>query len=90
MQEIKSFNIFQTARVLAVIYAIIASILAVFVALVSLMHGHPGRAILAIIFMPVLYGVGAFIGTAFFCWLYNEVASRLGGVAFVMAPRNEN
>jgi apolipoprotein N-acyltransferase len=87
MNEIKSFNIFQTARVIAVIYAIIASIVAVFVALVTILQGHPGRAILAIVFMPVLYGVGSFVGTAFFCWLYNEVASRLGGIAFELAPR---
>ena len=90
MSEIKSFNIFQTARVVAVIYAIIASVAALFVALVLILHGHPGRAILAILLMPVLYGLGSFVGVSIFCWVYNEVASRLGGVAFELAPRSQN
>lgn len=90
MHEIKSFEIFQTAKVIAVIYAIMASIMAVFVAFMSLLHGHPGRAIMAIVSFPILYGIGSLIVTALFCWLYNEVAGRLGGIAFEFTPRSEN
>jgi hypothetical protein len=90
MHEIKSFEIFQTAKVIAALYTITAAIFGVFVAFMSLLHGHPGRAIMAITFFPILYGIVSFIGTAFFCWLYNEVASRLGGIAFELTPRSEN
>jgi hypothetical protein len=90
MHEIKSFEIFQTAKVMAVLYTIMGAFFAVFVAFMSLLHGHPGRAILAIIFLPILYGIFSFIGTTFFCWLYNEVASRLGGIAFELTPRSGN
>jgi hypothetical protein len=31
-----------------------------------------------------------FIFTAFFCWLYNQVAERFGGIAFELIPRSEN
>ena len=90
MHEIKSFEILPTAKVIAVIYAIMASMLAVVVAFISLLHGRPGRAIMAIVFLPILYGAGSFIVTTLFCWLYNEVASRLGGVAFELTQRSEN
>jgi len=90
MHEIKSFEIFQTAKVIASIYAIIAAISGVIVALISLMHGRPGRAIMALIFFPIGYAVASFIGTAFLCWLYNEVADRIGGVKFEMTPQNGN
>jgi ABC-type spermidine/putrescine transport system permease subunit II len=86
MHEIKSFDILQTSKVIAVMYAIMAAIISVFVAIGALLHGHPGRAILALIFMPILYGIGTFIFAAFFCWIYNQVASRLGGVAFELSP----
>ncbi len=69
MHEIKSIEIFQTAKVIAALYTITAAIFGVFVAFMSLLHGHPGRAIMAIIFFPILYGIVSFIGTAFFCWL---------------------
>lgn len=90
MHELKSFEVLQTARVIGALYAIMASIFAVFIAIFALIHGHPIRAIMAIVFMPILYGVGSFIFTLFFCWLYNELASRLGGIAFVVVPRVEN
>ena len=90
MHEIKSFEIFQTAKVVAVIYAITAAIFGVFFAFMALIQGHPGRALQALIFFPILYAVASFIGTAFLCWLYNEVADRIGGVKFEMTPQNEN
>ena len=89
MHEIKSFQIFQTAKVVAVIYAMMAAIFGVFFAFIALIHGHPGRALQALIFFPILYAVASFIGIAFLCWLYNEVASRIGGVRFEMTPRSE-
>ena len=89
MHEIKSFEIFQTAKVIAVIYAITAAIFGVFFAFMALVHGHPGRAIMALIFFPILYAIASFLGTAFLCWLYNEVADRIGGVKFELTPRSD-
>jgi ABC-type sugar transport system permease subunit len=89
MHEIKSFEIFQTATVIAAIHALTAAIFGVFFAFMALVHGHPGRAIETLIFFPILYAVASFIGAAFLCWLYNEVADRIGGVKFEMTPRSE-
>ncbi len=90
MQEIKSFSIWQTSRVVAVWYAILAWIEGVFGAVGSLIHGHPLQAIFFIIGLPIAVAVLGFIFTAFSCWLYNQVAARFGGIAFELAPRSEN
>ena len=89
MHEIKSFSVWQTSRVVAVLYAILAWIEGVFAALGSLRHGHPLQAIFFIIGFPIAAAVLGFIFTAFLCWLYNQVAERLGGIAFELAPRSE-
>ena len=88
MHEIKSFQIFQTAKVMAVVYAIMAAIFGVLFALGALWHGHPVRAIMAIIFIPILYAIVSFVMVAFLCWLYNEVAKHIGGIAFELTPRS--
>jgi hypothetical protein len=87
--EIKSFGIVQTSIVMALIYAIISEVLSWFFAIGAIAHGHPLRAILLIIGLPILYGVMGFISVAIFCWLYNEIASRIGGMTFELAPRDE-
>ena len=89
MHEIKSFKIFQTARIAAAVYSITAVIFAVVFAIVALLHGHPVRAIMGIIFIPILYGLGGLIMISWFCWVYNQVASRIGGIAFELAPHTE-
>ena len=88
MHEIKSFEIFQTAKVIAAIHAIAAAIFGVFFGFMALIHGHPGRALETLIFFPILYAVVSFIATSFLCWLYNEIADRIGGVKFEMTPRS--
>lgn len=32
------------------------------------------------IFMPIIYAVMAFLMTALWCWMYNVVAKRIGGI----------
>jgi len=89
MHEIKSFSVWQTSRVVAVLQGTLAWIEGVFVALGSLRHGHPLQAIFFIIGFPIVVTVLGFIFTAFFCWLYNQIAARFGGIAFDLTPRSE-
>ncbi|HEY6395554.1 MAG TPA: hypothetical protein VIX12_09065 [Candidatus Binataceae bacterium] len=88
MQEIRSFNVFQTARVMAAIYLVIAAVVGMLVFLMQLLRGHFGRAIGALLLFPIGYGICGFIGVAIFCWLYNEVAKRIGGVEFEIGERS--
>jgi hypothetical protein len=90
MHEIKSFSVWQTAKVVAVLYAIVAWIEGLFLAVAALRHGHPVQAIFFIVGLPIVVVVLSFIFTAFLLWLYNEVAKRLGGIAFEVIQRSEN
>ncbi len=87
MHEIRSFSVMQTAKVVGTIYLIVAALIGLFFALVTLVRGHPGRALLALIGIPILYGVIAFVFTAIFCLLYNEIARRIGGIEIELSER---
>src|SRR5690606_14123770 len=32
------------------------------------------------IFLPVIYGISAFLMTALWCWIYNLIAPKIGGI----------
>ena len=87
MYEIKSVDIFQTAWVMALLYAIFAEIFGLFVGFVALVDGDPGRAMFAIFLLPLICGFISFISNALLCRLYNEIAGRIGGIAFEFAPK---
>ena len=93
MHEIKSFKIFQTAKVIAVLYLIFGFIEGVFLA-IMIAHSHhpaPFKGTLSVLIgAPILFGVLGFIFMVINCWLYNLIAARIGGIAFELAPRGEN
>ena len=93
MHEIKSFNIFQTAKVIAVLYGISFLLMAIVELLVFVVMGHragqPGRNppfVLMIIVLPVFGTIFSFIAVAIGCWLYNLVAPHIGGITFELNP----
>jgi hypothetical protein len=87
MQEIRSISVVQTAKVGGAIYLIVAAVIGICFALVTLVRGHPGRAFLALVGIPIFYAVVAFVFTAVFCLLYNEIARRIGGIEIELAER---
>jgi hypothetical protein len=93
MHEIKSFKVWQTAKILAVLGAIYAEIEAIFLVLISFkahnLH-NLRQAIAAIVGIPIMAAFLGFLFTALLCWLYNQVAPRLGGITFELTPRSEN
>ncbi|MGB3550341.1 MAG: hypothetical protein WA993_06605 [Candidatus Binatus sp.] len=89
MQEIRSFDIWQTSKVCGVWKGTAAWIVGVFLALRAIGHGHPLIAIFFIILFPVVVGALGYVVVALLCWLYNQVAERFGGIAFELAPRSE-
>ncbi len=89
MHEIKSFKIFQTAKVIGVLYAVMGFVEGAIVLIASLRH--PNRIPIFFSFgLPIIFGVLGFILIAIFCWLYNLIAARIGGIAFELVPRSEN
>jgi hypothetical protein len=93
MHEIKSFRIFQTAKVIGVLYLIFGFVEGAILAIVFAHspHPHPFKGTLFVLLgLPILFGVLGFISMVIICWLYNLVAARMGGIAFELIPRSEN
>ena len=90
MHEIKSFKIFQTAKVVAVLYLIFGLVEGVILAIsfAHSPHPHPLKGIFFLFGLPILFAVVGFISMVIFCWLYNLVAARIGGIAFELTPRS--
>ena len=80
-QRIARFGILQTAKVMAVLYALMGTVFIPFFLVFTLFS--PELAALGIgfaIMMPVLYGVCGFIFVAIGCAIYNFVAKHTGGI----------
>jgi hypothetical protein len=73
------------AKVVAVLYAIFGLVMGAFLSVAALFRPDPGGVaalwgVAAVVFFPVLYGVGGFVVTLLTAWLYNVVAGVVGGV----------
>ena len=92
MHEIKSFKIFQTAKVIAVMYAIMFAIFAVIelLALMRLGPRRPPHIAIVVVVMPIVGAIFSFISVAISCWVYNLIAPHIGGIAFELTPHSEN
>ena len=86
MKRIKRFGVYQTAKVFAIIYFLIAIVFMVpFGLMMSMMGGDkfPGVPFgggLFFILMPFLYGIMGFIMTAIGCLIYNLISRWTGGI----------
>ena len=93
MHEIKSFKIFQTAKVIAVLYVVFGFVEGTILSVVFAHRPHP-HPLLGTLFIligfPILFGVVGFISLLINCWLYNIVAARIGGIAFELTPHSDN
>ena len=93
MHEIKSFKIFQTAKVITVLYVIFGFVEDAILAITFPHSPHPPHfkgTLFILIGVPILFGVLGFIFTVIGCWLYNIVAARIGGIAFELLPHSED
>lgn len=89
MHEIKSFKIFQTAKVIAVLYIIFGVVEGVILAIAFAHSPHP-HSLFVLIGVPIVFAVAGFISMVIICWLYNLIAARIGGIAFELTPRGED
>jgi hypothetical protein len=77
----------QTARVVGLVYFIVALILAPLFYLVSRANPTEALPVWIIVAGPILYGALAYVFTAVGCVLYNVVAGRVGGIEFTLDER---
>lgn len=90
MKRIKSFGVFQTAKVAGIIYfllgiVIIIPIWLIFTALAPLMRQSDTPVVpfftgTLLIMLPIFYGIIGFITTAIGCLIYNFIAGWTGGI----------
>ena len=85
MQQIKSVNVVQTAKVLALVYTAIAIVggFISFVVLTAL--GHPLKGIMMLFLVPIVYGISGFLLFLILAWVYNQVAAQFGGIEIEIA-----
>ena len=88
MQQIKSFGVLQTSKVMGVIYFFFGVVAAIVFMLhfAGLRGPHHSRLLIFFLFVPFLYGVGGFVVTAVMCGVYNLVSRRFGGIEIELAP----
>ncbi len=87
MKRVKRFGIYQTSKVVAVIYFIITAIVMIPFGLFSAMFGTntliPGVPInggIVMVFLPFIYAIAGFIFSAISCFVYNIIAQWTGGI----------
>ena len=85
-KQITRVSAHQSAKVIAALYVLFFVPFALVGALILMFGNHTGSAFSSIFLLlaPILYGVFGYVFFALFCWLYNIVAQRLGGVEFVV------
>jgi hypothetical protein len=80
-QRIRKFGVLQTAKVVAVLYALMGLVLVPIFLIVSMFSpAKEGPGPVFALLMPILYGLLGFIFTAIACAIYNLVAGLVGGV----------
>jgi hypothetical protein len=86
-KQIVNISKLQTAKVTAVLYLII-SLPIVLMMMIPMLIAQPEGSKISLGFlvaMPVLYAVFGFLFTLLGAWIYNGVASLIGGIEFTMA-----
>lgn len=80
-QQIRRFGIGQTAKVIAVLYALMGLIfLPFFLAAAAFAPREAGFGTGIALGLPIIYGVAGFVFTAIACAIYNFVAGFVGGI----------
>lgn len=81
-KQISNISPLQTAKILAVIYFVIAL---PFLLLMLVMPGpKPPFFSGLLLVMPFFYALSGFLFTLFGAWVYNFVAKRIGGIEFTV------
>lgn len=81
-KQITNISPVQTGKVFAVLYFLMSlPFLAIMFIIASASH-NPGPGIGMLILFPIFYLIFGFIFTAFAAWIYNLVASWVGGIEY--------
>jgi hypothetical protein len=90
-KQISNVSILQNAKVAAALYFVMSIPFVIIMILTALVSGgqNSGPGIFVLILMPVFYVIFGFIFTAIGAWVYNLVATRVGGFEFTTTEVNK-
>jgi hypothetical protein len=80
MATVRRVGVMSVGKIGLVTYGLIAGVVGVLAALVTLFTTGPLAALGLLIGIPIGYGVIGFLGGIFTAWLYNLVAGWVGGI----------
>ncbi|MEO9803797.1 MAG: hypothetical protein ABJF04_11140 [Reichenbachiella sp.] len=90
MIRVKRFGVLQTAKIVAVIYALVSLVILMPFFLIGSMLSEEffpeleEFGAVAVVMLPIVYGIFGFIFTAVGCVVYNLIASFTGGIEIEM------
>ncbi|MHB1670106.1 hypothetical protein [Thiomonas sp.] len=81
-KQITRIAVHQSSKVIAAMYIIFTLPFAL-IGVIGMMFGAPSKFPFAFFAMtPIIYGIIGYLFFALFCWLYNILASRIGGIEY--------
>jgi cytochrome c oxidase subunit IV len=87
--EMRKFGVFPTARILAILYAMLGLLLSPFLILASFLGPEEDRfSLVFALLLPALYGVLGFVMTAVGAVVYNFIAGLVGGIEVELNESN--
>ncbi len=89
MVQIKSINVIQSSIVLSLVFFGMSIPIFLFTGLMGLLSGQFGMFLMSL-FMPILYLVLGFVVNVIFCFIYNRVAERFGGIEIELEGTDSN
>lgn len=93
--RVKKIGVLQTSVISAIIFFFLSLVLVLPMLLITGIAGgfsdNMGFAFggIIMIFMPIIYGIMGFLMTALWCWIYNVIAKRIGGIEVELETMEE-
>ncbi|MES2316670.1 MAG: hypothetical protein V4631_04180 [Pseudomonadota bacterium] len=87
-KQITSVSMLQSAKVMAALYFVLSLPFLVIMGLGTMFSASPGLGIAMMLIFPILYAVFGFLFTLLGAWIYNMVASKMGGFEFTTTEVN--
>ena len=89
LQQIARFSVHRTAKVLAILYALLGLLFVPLIWLGSIADPEGAMPISFTLIFPLIYGLFGYVFTALACALYNVIAARVGGIEFSLTPSSD-
>lgn len=80
-KQITHISVVQTSKVVALLYAVVSLIYTI-IGVFMVAFGSKGIKAMGLVyvFMPIIMMIIGFLMMLLFCWLYNVIAKRVGGI----------